>query len=246
VRTGRLALAIAVAAGLAAAAPAAAVDEACRAPPEHATTPVRFERVRAALAAGGPARIVVFGTASSAGAGNSALAASYPVRLQRWLERRWGPGRAVVINASRAGRTAAEMADRLAEVIRAERPDLVVWQTGTVDAVRGVDLNDFGDALLRGIRLADEAGVDLLLVDSQFGAQAFNLRDVAPYLDYLDQIVRGRDVALFHRYAIMKHWSESGRMNLTGSTKAEHARVADRVHDCIAQLLARMIADAAV
>ena len=31
------------------------------------------------------------------------------------------------------------MAARMAAVIRAERPHLVVWQTGTVDAIKGID-----------------------------------------------------------------------------------------------------------
>lgn len=230
----------AVAVGLAAGR-ALAIDDACRVPAEYLKTRIRFEQVAEARKASVPVRIVVLGTASSAGAGVSTAAVSYPARLEQWLTRHWGAGTIVIINASQAGRTTAQMADRMLAITRTHHPHLLVWQTGTVDAIRGVDLNDFGDALENGIRIAAEANVDLLLVDSQFGSQASVLRDMLPYLDYLDQIVRGRDVALFHRYAIMKYWTDTGAMNFIDLPKAQQRQAADRVHDCLAQLLAAMI-----
>jgi acyl-CoA thioesterase I len=226
-------------------APAGAIDEACRVPAELVRNTVRLEQVARARRTGQPIRIVVLGTASSAGAGLSTPRAAYPARLEQWLAQHWGPGKVQVINVSHAGQTAAQMADRMAAVIRQEQPQLVVWQTGTVDAIRGVDVNDFGDAIERGIRLAAEANVDLLLVDSQYGSPAFVLRDASPYLDYLDQLVRGRDVVLFHRYAIMKYWVDNGTLNLSELPRAEQQRVADQAHDCLAQLMAAVIAKAA-
>jgi acyl-CoA thioesterase-1 len=227
------------------AAAAGAIDDVCRVPDEYVHTPVRFEQVAAARHRNTPVRIVVMGTASSVGTGVSRPGAAYPARLEQSLVRRWGAGKVTVANASQAGRTARQMADRLAEVIRTHRPHLVVWQTGTVDAIRGVDLTDFAAAIERGIRITEAAQVDLLLVDSQYGSQTHVLQDLSPYVAYIDQVVRGHDVALFHRYDVMRHWVESGAMTLTDVPKPRQQQVADQVHDCLGQLLAEMIATAA-
>lgn len=234
---------LAVLLALSTAAPARAVDDICRAPHEYAKSRVRFEQVTQALKSNAPVRIVILGTASSLGAGTSATQAAYPRRLEHWLARRWGPGKVTIVNVSRAGQTAAQLADRMAAVIREQQPQLVIWQTGTVDAIKGIDVNEFGDAIERGIHVADDAKVDLLLVDSQYGSQAFNLRDATPYMDYLEQIVRGRDVALLRRFAIMRYWVDSGTLKLD-VPKAQQQKVADQVHDCLAQLMAAMIAKA--
>lgn len=225
--------------GLAAAQPG--VEEVCRVPSELAKSRARLEQVATALKSKRPIKIVVLGTGSSSGTGVSGPHAAYPARLEELLNRDWGRGRVTVVNLSQSGQTAAQMAERIPAIIRELQPRLIIWQTGTVDALKGVDINDFGDAIERGIRSAEEGKVDMVIVDSQYGSQAMVLRDETPYLEYLDQIVRGHDVMLFHRYAIMKYWVDSGNLNFGEMPRPQQLQVADRVHDCIAQLLASMI-----
>jgi acyl-CoA thioesterase-1 len=230
--------------GLSAAQPA--VEEVCRVPAELSKSRVRLEQVATALKSKHPIKIVVLGTGSSAGTGVSRPQAAYPARLEGLLNRDWGPKRVVVVNLSQSGQTASQMADRIPAIIREQQPHLIIWQTGTVDALKGIDVNDFGDAIERGIHSAEDGKVDMVIVDSQYGSQAMVLRDETPYLEYLDQIVRGRDVILFHRYAIMKYWVDSGNLNFGEMPRPQQLQVADRVHDCIAQLLASMIGRATV
>jgi hypothetical protein len=223
---------------------AAAVDRVCEAPAELLQTRVVFERLARAVRTGEPIRIAVIGTGSSLGSGTSGANAAYPQRLAALLSRRWGGAPVTIVNASQSGQSAAAMAKRMPEVLREARPQLAIWQTATVDAMRGLDLNEFAAAIEAGIGAADVAGVDLLIVDAQYGGPLSTLADIAPYLDYLAQIVRGRNVALFQRFATMRYWAENGRLDLTSRKRADQQKTADRVHDCVAQALAAIVIDA--
>lgn len=222
---------------------AATPDAHCRAPAELVQSRAAFHRLGRAVKAREPIRILVMGTSSSLGAGTSGPDAAYPARLAARLSSEWDGLPVSVINVARAGMTAADMAARMPALLAESRAQLVVWQTGTVDAMRGVDLNEFAQAIDRGIGVATAAGADLLIVDSQYGGPLASMRNVEAYLDYLVQIVRGWNVALFRRYAIMRHWSEAGLIDLAPSGRPEQRRTADRVHDCLAQLLAETIKD---
>jgi len=74
---------------------------------------------------------------------------------------------AVVVNLSvdlEAKKTAAEVATGLAGLVEAKWPTLVIWQTGTVDAMRAVDPDDFRGAVDEGIAALQNQGVDAILV----------------------------------------------------------------------------------
>jgi len=217
----------------------------CAADPDLLRPFVRLERVAAARAGGTPLRLLVLGTGSSQGLGVSDPAAAYPHRLQAELSRLLPQVATGLENASERGLTAADMAQRLPDLLRRHRPTLLIWQTGTVDAIRAIDLNAFAAALERGIDAADAAGADLLLIDAQYGSTAFELSNVAAYRSYMEQIVRGREVLLFRRYEIMRGWADEGWLETGGLPPERQKALADRVHECIGRLLARMIVEAA-
>ena len=52
--------------------------------------------------------------------------------------------------------------------LAAAKPALVVWQTGTVDAMQSVDPDQFSAALDQGINIARSAGADVVLVNAQY------------------------------------------------------------------------------
>src|SRR5260370_14185033 len=110
-------------------------------------TPV-LARVSHALSAGKPLRIIAFGSSSTEGVGASSQAASYPSRLQVELANALPRMPVVVINRGRGGEDAEDMARRLPAII-AQHPDLVIWQTGTNDALDDLTLERFV-ALTRG------------------------------------------------------------------------------------------------
>jgi lysophospholipase L1-like esterase len=94
---------------------------------------------------------VALGSSSTEGAGASGPGATYPARLEAALRAAW-PGRLVeVSNAGRSGETSAEMLARLERDVLARRPQLVVWQAGGNEALRGGSVEGFRAVMAEGL-----------------------------------------------------------------------------------------------
>lgn len=186
--------------------------------------------------------ILVEGTGSSVLAGSGGAGNAYPARLEAQLAKRL-PGIAVKVRTDvKSRRTTAEMNQTLGKIVLDGRPNLVIWQTGTVDAMRSVDPDEFRSTLEAGVVALQAAGVDVILVNMQYSPRTELMISVGPYAEAMRWVAQQHDVPLFDRLAIMKHWSEAGTFDLTGPDKTH---VAERVHDCVGLLLANMILEAA-
>ncbi|MBM3568443.1 MAG: hypothetical protein FJX46_06765 [Alphaproteobacteria bacterium] len=223
------------------AATAEAAPDGCALPQEQAFLDSSLPTTARRLKAGGELRVVVFGTALAAGVGVSSTERGFPARLLAYLhERRGADGAAVVVKAY-SGVTTKQMAERILDDIMPQRPDVVIWQTGTVDAVRGTDINDFGDALSAGVALLRGRRIDVILVNPQFGSRISATVDMAPYLDYMERIADMHDVVLFRRWDAMRTYANEGRVKLDAVSREKQQAAADWVHDCIGRLLAHEI-----
>lgn len=236
-----IALAVTGLAGLADAAPRPAHPAQCRVA-EHLVEPsFPLPRTAAAIAAGKLTVLVV-------GAGSSRLPIpngakfSYPARLQQALAEAL-PGVAVEVATDvRAHRTAAAMVKTLGARLAAVKPALIVWQTGTVDAMQGVDPDDFSETLEQGIELAQAAAADVVLVNSQYSPRTESMIALGTYLEALRWVAAQYELPLFDRFAIMKLWADRGTFNLTTATNK--LDMAAHVHDCIGRLLSDLVLEA--
>ncbi|HUC62621.1 MAG TPA: SGNH/GDSL hydrolase family protein [Alphaproteobacteria bacterium] len=229
---------------------AAAADDAKAKPSCDVPASVDFNdaplpNLAARLKARAPVEIVVMGSGSSAGMGASSLAKAYPARLATDLAARIPGAQFTIDNLSRRGMLAIEMERRFKREVAAKKPALVIWQTGTVDAVRGIDVASFGQTLSNGIDALKAMGADVILMNMQYSPVTATALNSGRYLDYMRWLAQNHAAPLFDRYGIMKYWEESGAIDVTGGTKAEQGRDDDFVHGCIAELLAAMIANAA-
>jgi hypothetical protein len=187
--------------------------------------------------------IAIIGTGSSALAGPDGASHAYPARLEAVLTRRL-PGVAVKVSAhTKARQTAEEMTEELDKILVDEKPNLVVWQTGTVDAMRGVEPDGFGNALNDGVETIQTAGADVVLMNMQYSPRTETMLAVGAYAENMRWVAQQRDVPLFDRLGIMRHWSDTGTFDFYAATKA--FAVAQKVHDCIGRALAAQIVDAA-
>ena len=185
--------------------------------------------------------IAVVGTASSLLVGGGAKA--YPARLEARLRARL-PGVAVEVKTEiKPRQTVAEMAEGLESLLKDIKPDLIIWQAGTVDAMRGIDPETFRSELQDGVETVQAKGADVILMNMQYSPRTESLIALTAYLDNMRVVARDRDTPLFDRLAIMRHWSEDGIFDLYAATK--NPAMAERVHDCIGRALASMIIDAA-
>src|SRR6266446_915105 len=124
-------------AGLVTAAPARAEDApaSCEVPPYLLTSESSLPKVAEAVKSGHSLDILVVGSRSSTI--NTSDGSAYPGRLQATLRDKLPA--AVPVNISvelQVKKTAGEVAGGLARLLEVKKPTLVIWQTGTVDAMR--------------------------------------------------------------------------------------------------------------
>ncbi len=187
--------------------------------------------------------ILVVGAGSSALPGPGGAKLAYPARLQAALSEKL-PGVAVTVATDvKSRRSAADMVQTLDAALMAAKPALMIWQTGTVDAMLGVDPDQFSAALDRGINTARSAGADVVFVNSQYSPRTESMIALATYVEDMRWVAVQQEVPLFDRFNVMKSWADSGTFDLqSAKNKLE---IAERVHDCIGRLLADLIIDAA-
>ena len=157
-----------VLAGLLVTAPAHGEDvETCAVPAYLLTTTVLLTRADA-VKARQPLNILVVGSRSSSLSGPDGASASYPERLAVALREKL-PNITVNVTADiRPKQSTAEVSQSLQELGEKLKPTLVVWQTGTVDAIRSVDTDDFRTALDDGLGALQKSGADVILMNLQY------------------------------------------------------------------------------
>jgi hypothetical protein len=143
----------------------------------------------------------------------------------------------------KASRTAAEMVKTLPASLAATKPALMIWQTGTTDAMRAVDPDQFSQALDAGINVTRGAGADVVLVNAQYSPRTESMIALSTYSEDMRWVALQQEVPLFDRFSIMRLWSDLGTFDLYSATKK--LDIAERVHDCIGRLLADLIIAAA-
>jgi len=214
----------------------------CAVSPELLEDEPGFPNLARRLKAGQPVTIVAIGGASTAGAAAGPEAAnSFPSRLEEALRKRHPNGAITVINRGVPRQTAREMLERFPADVLAHKPALVIWETGTVDAVRDLDVEDFAAALKEGIDTLHDHKIDVMLVDMQFNPRTSSIINFEPYLDALHRTADLEDVYLFRRYDIMRAWSDSGRFDLVGVPAGKQAALAQEIYRCLGDAMADAI-----
>lgn len=187
--------------------------------------------------------ILVIGAGSSLLPGTSGAANAYPARLQHALAEKL-PGVEVKLATDvKAKRSAAEMVKALAPALSSVKPALVIWQTGTVDAMQGIDQDQFSQALDKGINIARSAGADVVFVNPQYSPRTESMIALGTYAENMRWVAVQQEVLLFDRFSIMKLWSDLGTFDFYSATKK--LDIAESVHDCIGRLLAGLVIEAA-
>jgi lysophospholipase L1-like esterase len=199
-------------------------------------------RVTAAVKQKQQLDIAIIGTGSST-LGGPEEGRAYPARLEAALKARLPNVTVRVTTYAAMRQTAANMWDELKKILREQKPALIVWQTGTVDAMRGIEPDEFGSVLNNAVEKIRAAGTDVILMNMQYSPRTETMIAVSPYAENMRWVSQQRSVPLFDRLGIMRHWSDTGVFDLYTPTKA--FVVAQKVHECIGRALATQIIDAA-
>jgi hypothetical protein len=148
-----------------------------------------------------------------------------------------------VITYAKPRQTAPDMEKEIGRILSRDKPALIVWQTGTGDAIRAIDPDAFRTALDDGVSAVRAAGSDIILMNMQYSPRTETMIALTPYLDVMRFVALQHEINLFDRFATMKYWSEIGAFDLSAATKKTD--LAERVHDCIGRLLAEFVLDSA-
>jgi hypothetical protein len=118
---------------------------------------------------------------------------------------------------------------------------VVLWQTGTVDAVQDEPPEDFYQALTDGADTIAHAHADLVLVEPQYSRFLEANADLSPYLSAMQAAGAAQGTLVFHRYALMHDWEDAGLIDLEHAPLTDRPAVAARLHACIAAEMARAL-----
>ncbi len=244
-RVGRLSAALvslATVIALSSAEPPRAGDgvDACSVPSELIGFTAGLERTRVRIAGGGEATILAIGSSSTEGVGATDPDHTYPARLAAHLASRV-PGAAVrVVNRGIGGEVVATTAARLRTEVAAVRPDLVIWQVGTNDAVRGVGLDAMAALVEDGLVWLDAQGIDAVLMDPQFYPRIADNAGYRQAVTVIADLAARHGVPLVRRYEAMRYWA--GRPQPVSMLSGDAFHMNDQCYECIAGMIAGSLA----
>ena len=222
----------------------AAIDR-CGVPPELTSLGAPLPRTAARLKAKEPLTIVALGSSSTEGIGASRPDRTYPSRLAALLQRRFPDVPIRVVNRGISGEVTRQMAARIDRDVLPEKPDLVIWQLGTNSVIHEADPETEMIEARRGIERLKAAGADVMLMDMQYAPAVIAHAGYREMERALSGMARSEDVALFRRFAIMRHWAEDERMTLPVMLAFDRLHMSDASYDCLARQLARRVSEAA-
>lgn len=217
----------------------------CNAPQDVTRLMNPLTRTGKKLAAGEALKIVAIGSSSTAGAGASSDANTYPARLATELKVVFPHQPIVVVNRGVNGDEARGMLARFETEVIAENPDLVLWQVGTNSLLRDDPIAPAGRLIFEGLNRLKTAGTDVILIDPQFAPKVLAKPDAASMVDLLAHAAKSQNVDLFRRFAVMRHWRQVSRIPFEVFISEDELHMNDWSYGCIAKLLAGAIAEAA-
>ncbi|HWO42400.1 MAG TPA: GDSL-type esterase/lipase family protein [Candidatus Eisenbacteria bacterium] len=234
-------LALAACSGLIAAGGAFGRERDCAVPDRFYTFEPPLTRTIKALLSNREVVIVALGGASTVGRAAGGLDLAWPARLGAALADRIPSARVKVVNLAVARQTVREGVDRLARDVLPLKPTLVIWETGTMEAVRGSDVDEFREALQAGITQLHAARTEAALMDMQFSRDTDAMIRFEPYLAAMEQVADANEVPLFRRHAIMRYWAESGSLDFRVRDGEKRRQLAAKLYDCIGRAMADFV-----
>src|SRR4051812_23165953 len=217
----------------------------CTAPSELTRLDYTLKRVSQKVAAGQPIKIVAIGSSSTAGAGASSPAMSYPSRLQVELQEAMPRVPVTVINRGVNGEESSDMLARFERDVLSEHADLVIWQVGSNAVLRDRPLSEAPAPLNEGLKLLQEQGADIVLMNPQYTPKVFTKHDVEGMVHLISMAAKEKSIDLFQRYAVMRYWQLTEGMPFNAFTSPDDLHMNDWGYGCLAKLVASAIHDAA-
>jgi lysophospholipase L1-like esterase len=184
-------------------------------------------------------KVLAIGSSTTAGVGASSPATAYVAKLETTLEGTLKGLDFVVFGRGEGGEEAQGAAERMKREVEQAKPDLVVWQVGTNDALRHVGLDRFKQCLKTTLAWLKEQRIDVVLVDPQYGDALSKDEHYERVVAAIAEVAHEARVLLVDRFESMRELARQhgDRLYLA----ADNLHLNDTGHRCTAEQLTRSI-----
>ncbi|WP_407051371.1 SGNH/GDSL hydrolase family protein [Methyloraptor flagellatus] len=189
-------------------------------------------------------KVLAIGSSSTEGIGASSPQKSYPAQLAVDLGARMRSVKVDVRNAGIGGETIDKTIVRLQLELERYKPDLVIWQVGTNDAITaGNSEAQFRTLIESGVRATRSRGVDMILIDPQYFPKIADVGRYERYVGVVKATAEENHIGLFPRYRLMKAIDAQveGGGGIMPLLSKDSFHMGDRGYACLADLLTNQI-----
>jgi len=184
-------------------------------------------------------RVLAIGSSSTVGVGATSPRAAYPARLEGILETVFRGLDVQIVNRGVSGEMAAATARRLRLEVAMTRPDLVLWQVGTNDALARVSAEEFRATVTDTVRWMRSHDIDVVLVGLQYTPRLARDEHYQRIKDVLRDVAVAENVPLVRRYEAMQYIATvRGQRDILAS---DEFHLNDLGYRCMAEHVARAI-----
>jgi lysophospholipase L1-like esterase len=176
----------------------------CRVPEADMTFPAPLPRVAAALQTKTTIRVLAIGSSSTVGVGASSPHTTYPAQLEEILEKSLKGIDLDVTNDGVSGEVAAQTAARLKPDVERLKPDLVLWQVGTNDAIARVPVDQVEATIRDTVRWLKDGRADVVLVGLQYTPRFARDETYARIREVIQRVATSENVPLVRRFDAMQ------------------------------------------
>jgi acyl-CoA thioesterase I len=200
---------------------------------------LQLPRLGRALRETGTAKVLAIGSSSTAGVGASSPSRTYTARLEADLETALTGTDFDVIGHGLSGEVAQGAADRMKREVEEVKPELVIWQVGTNDALRHVAIDSFKNCLKKTLAWLKEQQIEVILINPQYGDQLIKDGYYQEVVNAVAEVARDADVLLVDRFQFMRKLQREHGDRFYLSTDDLHMN--DEGYRCLAEQLAAAI-----
>ena len=213
-----------------------ALSPSCEAPAADIATPAPLPNLLADLRARRSIKVLAIGSSSTVGLGASSPSHSYPSQLEQILERTFKGLDVVMVNRGVSGEVSSATADRMRTLVALEKPDIVLWQVGTNDALMGIPVADFVATVRDTVQWLKEHDIDTVLVGLQYTLKVSKDPHYKAIRVALREIATSENVLLVRRYEAMEFIERAKSGELMSQ---DDIHLNDLGYRCMAEHIAR-------
>ena len=126
------------------------------------------------------------------------------------------------------------MMRRLQTDILPRKADLVIWQVGSNDALRGISLDSFRNQLREGIAAMRVNGSEVVLMEPQWSPKIDRVDASSRFVDAVRDVGVQEHVEVIRRFDLMHQWMDKGIATEAEMVGPDGLHMTDKGYDLLA------------